>query len=193
MFAQDTRKLVYDGVPAENVYGTDLHGEYFAYGYKLFRDESVIPKGHFIAADILDKSNQGLQALERKVDVLNATYMHHVFSIEEQHDVLKRFISLLNDEPGVMVTGRVTGHLQAGYHELSNAKSTTKGGQAKIWEHDVESFEKLWKEVGKETGTQWDVKAWFWRFGNHTGGQDKPPNWHRKKEHGIVTFIVTRL
>jgi hypothetical protein len=45
----------------------------------------------------------------------------------------------------------------------------------------------------EETGTIWDVKAWLWRFGNQTGGDDKPKNWHRTKEHGIVTFIVTRL
>jgi SAM-dependent methyltransferase len=193
MFAQDTRKLVHDGVPPENVYGTDLHGEYFDFGYKLFRDEEIIPKDHFIAADILDENSSQLKALERKFSVLNATHVIHVFNLDDQKRLLKRFISLLKSEPGVIITGRLTGHLEVGYHVASNAKATTKGGDGKIWEHNVDSFKELWREVGDETGTHWDVKAWFWRFGIHTGGKDKPRFWHRKEEHGIVTFIVTRL
>jgi hypothetical protein len=54
MFAQDLRKLVYDGAPPSSVYGTDLRGDYFEYGYKLFRDEAMVPRDQFIAADILD-------------------------------------------------------------------------------------------------------------------------------------------
>jgi SAM-dependent methyltransferase len=193
MFAQDTRKLVYDGVPAANVYGSDLHNEYFDFGYKLFRDEAIIPRDHFIAADILDSNSESLAQFEGKLDVINNTHLMHVFSIEDQALLLKRFIGLLRPEPGVMITGRVTGNLEGGYHELSNAKATVKGGKGQIWEHNVDTLRKLWREVGEETGTKWDVKAWFWRFGNHTGGEDKPANWHRKPEHGIVTFIVTRL
>lgn len=64
MFAQDMRKLVHDGAPPFSVYGTDLRGEYFGFGYKLFRDEHIIPKEHFIAADILDENDLGLKALE---------------------------------------------------------------------------------------------------------------------------------
>ncbi|CZR54639.1 uncharacterized protein PAC_04523 [Phialocephala subalpina] len=193
MFAQDVRKLVYDGVPATSIYGTDLYGEYFDFGYTLFRDQEIIPKDHFIAADILDSNAAGLKHLEGKIDVLNATHLIHVFSIEDQKSLLKRFISVLKPRPGVLVTGRITGNLNAGYHELANAKATVRGGKGEIWEHNVESFKELWKEVGDETGTRWDCKAWFWRFGNHTGGDDKPKDWHRRKEHGIVTFIVGRL
>jgi hypothetical protein len=64
MFAQDTRKLVYDGAPPSSVDGTDLHGEYFDFGYKYFKDENVIPKNHFIAADILDENDPGLKPIQ---------------------------------------------------------------------------------------------------------------------------------
>jgi hypothetical protein len=193
MFAQDTRKLVHDGAPASSVYGTDLHGEYFDYGYKLFRDEKIIPKNQFIAADILDEDAPGLKDLQGKIDILNAVHLIHVFSIEDQKQLLKRFISLLKNKTGVIVTGRLTGNLNSGYHELANAKATVKGGEGKIWEHNVDSFKELWRDVANETGMRWDCKAWFWRFGIHTGGDDKPNNWHRKKEHGFISFIVTRL
>ncbi|KUJ12916.1 uncharacterized protein LY89DRAFT_721745 [Mollisia scopiformis] len=192
MFAQDIRKLVHDGAPSTGVYGTDLHGEYFDFGYELFRDKNILLRDHFIAADILDENAAGLKELEGRIDVLNAVHLIHVFSLEDQKLLLKRFIALLKPERGVMVTGRLTGNLNAGYHELANAKATVKGGRAEIFEHNVESFKKLWGEVGEETGTRWDCKAWFWRFGIHTGGEDKPANWHRKKEHGFISFVVTR-
>lgn len=191
MFAQDTRKLVHDGAPPTSVYGTDLHGEYFEYGYALFRDEQVIPKDHFIAADILDADAPGLRHLQGTFDVVNATHVVHVFSIDDQLVLLQRLVSLLKDEKGTMVTGRLTGHDIAGYHQPANAKATVKAGKGEIWEHNTESFRELWKRVERETGTEWDVKCWMWKFGTHTAipGNEK---WFRSKENGIITFIATR-
>jgi hypothetical protein len=72
------------------------------------------------------------------------------------------------------VTGRIAGHLEAGYHELSNAKATVKGGNGKLYEHNLESFKELWREVGEKMATKWDVQAWFWRFGNITKESHHP-------------------
>lgn len=190
MFAQDMRKLVHDGAPAESVYGTDLLGEYFTYGYKLFRDEDRIPKDHFIAVDILDAGASGLKFLERKLDVVNATHVIHVFSVQDQIVLLKRFLSLLKDEEGTMVTGRLTANDVSGYHSKSNAKATTRSG-GDIWEHNPDSFKELWELVGKQTGTKWDVKCWMWKFGIHTATGEE--GWHRSEENGILTFIATRI
>jgi cyclopropane fatty-acyl-phospholipid synthase-like methyltransferase len=117
MFAQDIRKFVHDGAPPESVYGTDLRREYFTYGYKLFRDENIIPKDHFIAADILDTNDHGLNALAGKLDVINATHVIHVFTLEDQREFIKHLMALLKQENGVMCTGRMAGHLQPGYKE----------------------------------------------------------------------------
>ncbi|KAH7355192.1 hypothetical protein BKA65DRAFT_425254, partial [Rhexocercosporidium sp. MPI-PUGE-AT-0058] len=163
MFAQDVRKLIHDGAPATSVYGTDLHREYFDFGYKLFRDEKIIPESRFIAADILNEGDPGLRGSEGELDVINATHLIHVFGLEDQKALIKRFIRLLKRETGVMVTVRMTGHLQAGYHTGANVKSTTKSGGG-IWEHNPESFKHLWQEVAEETGAKWDVQCWFWRF-----------------------------
>ncbi|KAE9371809.1 hypothetical protein N431DRAFT_342609 [Stipitochalara longipes BDJ] len=192
MFAQDLRKLVHDGAPPDSVYGTDLRGEYFEFGYKLFRDERVVPRDHFIAADILDPEAPDLKQLDGKLDVINATHLIHVFNLEDQRTLIKRFMGLLREGNGVMVTGRMTGHLEAGYIGGANVKSTTKSG-GEIWEHNCETFEKLWKEVSEERCEKWEVKSWFWRFGIHCGLTAGRESWFREEGHGIVTFVATRL
>lgn len=168
MFVQDTRKLVYDGALPESVYGTNLHNEYFAYGYKLFCDEKIIAASHFIAADILDENDQGLRLLKGKLDIINATHMIHVFGLEDQRKLIRRFIALLKVEKVVMVTGHMTGYLEAGYCSEANVKSTTKSG-GDVWEHNPESFKQLWLDVGEELRPKWGMQCWFWRFGIHTG------------------------
>jgi len=190
MFSQDARKLIYDGAPASSIYGTDLHNEYFDYGYALFKDENILPRDHFIKADILDASAPGLKFLQGDLDVINSTHVIHVFSYEDQIKFLRRLILLLKDEKGTMITGRLTGYDKAGYHKASNTKATTKTG-GMIWEHNAESFKELFEKVGQETGTKWDVKAWMWKFGTHTATGEK--DWFRTEKHGIVTFIATRV
>jgi hypothetical protein len=112
MFAQDLGKLVHDGAPPNSVYGTDLSGEYFEFGYKLFRDEAVVPRNYFIAPDILDSEAQGLKELEGKLDFINAAHLIHVFNLHDQKWLIARFMGLLRDGKGGMVTGRMTGHLE---------------------------------------------------------------------------------
>src|SRR5208283_430451 len=112
MFAQDTRKLVNNGARPESVYGTDLRGEYFTYGYTLFRGDKIIPRDHFIATDILDTNDQGLKALAGKLDVINAMHVIHVFTLEDQREFIKHLMAFLKQETGVMCTGRIARHLE---------------------------------------------------------------------------------
>jgi hypothetical protein len=106
--------------------------------------------------------------LEGKLDVINAAHLIHVFNLDDQRLLIARFMGLLSEGKGRMVTGRMTGHLEAGYKGGANVRSTTKSG-GEIWEHNCESFERLWREVSEERGEKWDVKSWFWRFGIHSG------------------------
>jgi hypothetical protein len=69
----------------------------------------------------------------------------------------------------------------------ANVKDTTKS-EGDVWEHNQESFKELWKSVGDEMGTKWDVKAWFWRFGLHSGlGRE---DWFRQEEHGLLLLLL---
>lgn len=49
-----------DGASSENVYASDLQGEFFELGYKLFNDKDRL-KSKFIAADVFDPKS-GLSA-----------------------------------------------------------------------------------------------------------------------------------
>lgn len=100
-----------------------------------------------------------------------------------------------------MVTGRMSGHDEAGYHTPSNAKATTKTGGA-IWESTPESFRELWGEVERETDTKWVLGCWMWKFGTHSameaegeeGKLDRVGKaWFRSKESGICIFICERV
>lgn len=33
-----------------------------------------------------------------------------------------------------------------------------------LWRHDEKTFAKLWDEVGRATGTKWEVEAWLRTF-----------------------------
>lgn len=52
-FAQDTRKLLFDGAPAGNVYGTDLQKQFIYFSYDLFLDRDRLQANFFIG-DILN-------------------------------------------------------------------------------------------------------------------------------------------
>lgn len=86
IFAQDVRKLVHDGILSSSLYGTDLYGEYFDYGYELSGDEDIIPKSRFITANILDENAPGLKDLRGEIEVLNAVHLIHVFSTEDKKE-----------------------------------------------------------------------------------------------------------
>ena len=58
-------------------------------------------------------------------------------------------IALLKPEPGVLVLGKLVGHREPGEY--------VHPGHGPMYRHDEESFRRLWKEAGEETGTNWDV------------------------------------
>ena len=161
-FAQDIRKLIYDGAPAGNLYGCDLKAEFLELGFDLFADRGRCG-AHFFVADVLadnDGSGKsgggGLVALAGKVDVVYAASFLHIFSWEDQVRIAKRIIRILKPSRGSLVFGRQTGSVR-GREELNKAHGVR--GTEKIWRHDVESFRKLWHVAGEETGSKWETWA----------------------------------
>jgi ubiquinone/menaquinone biosynthesis C-methylase UbiE len=49
-FGQVIRKLVYDGVPSENIYGADFREDFIELGHELFRDKATL-RTKFIIGD----------------------------------------------------------------------------------------------------------------------------------------------
>lgn len=147
---QDIRKLVSAGVPAENMYASDLKREFWDIGYDLFLDGDTL-KTNFIEADVFDADSKLMQ-LDGKLSIVLAHSFFHLFDYEGQVKAVKRVIKLLKPEPGVMVFGRQGAMLEPGSFEHVNVKD-------RVYWHNVESWEKLWKQAGEETGTEWRVEA----------------------------------
>ena len=150
-FGQEIRKLVSDGAPSEHTYGADLHGEFIDAGYELFQDKGKL-KTKFMTADILDRTSE-FNTLDGKLDMIWAGSFFHLFGWDDQIKVAKRLVELLKPRKGSVVFGRQAGNIEPGeMPHQANAGGT-------MFRHDATSFEKLWKEVGAQTGTTWHVKA----------------------------------
>ncbi|KAJ4322970.1 hypothetical protein N0V94_002125 [Neodidymelliopsis sp. IMI 364377] len=150
---QDIRKLVYDGAPSENTYGSDLKGQFWDIGYDLFLDKSSL-KTKFIEADVFDDKS-GLQELAGKIDIVHAASFFHLFDWDGQVAAAKKVVRLLNPDSDNLIIGRQAGRLEAG--DFTAQVEQTK---SRYW-HNPESWAKLWKQVGDETGTKWKVEANF--------------------------------
>lgn len=147
-FGQDIRRLVADGAPSENTYGSDLRMEFMELGYDLFLDKETL-KTKFIAGDVFDP-DASIKQLDGKIDIIHAAAFFHLFNWDGQVKIAKRFVSLLNPEAGVLVIGRQMANFEAGEYSFSNKT---------VYRHNDESFKRMWKLVGDETGTNWQVDA----------------------------------
>lgn len=146
-FAQDVRRLVADGVDSSCCYGADLRLSFIDLGYELFRDKSTL-RSKFIEADIF-AAESGLDELKGKVDIINASSFFHLFSWEQQKSVARAVIKLLKPHKGSLLLGRHVGE------QIGRERARGDGGT--MWRHDVASWQRMWKEVGEESGTTFEV------------------------------------
>ena len=145
------RELVADGAPSKNVYGMDIEGKFFDLGYDLFRDRNTL-RSTFLAGDILDP-RVDWTAIDGKMDILNLSSFLHLFNWENQVRATRRLIQFLRPQPGSLIVRRHLGSLTAKEHPtLANDGSTN-------FRQNVESYERMWKQLGDETGTAWRVEA----------------------------------
>jgi len=145
--AQDLRKLVHDGAPSENLWGAELKGDFLELGYELFLDRETL-KAHFIEADVFDAEGP-LKQLEGKMDFIQIGLFLHLFDLEGQVKACERIVSLMKPEKGCLILGQQIGSLEPGPMAVGS----------KMHKHNVESFEKMWKEAGERTGSEWKVNA----------------------------------
>lgn len=100
---------MFDGVPVQSVYGSDIFSDYERVSHELFRDADTF-KGRFISADIFDEDiNNALVKTEGTWDVINIVMFLHIFDWATQIRACKRIIKLLSRKSGSMVIGAQTG------------------------------------------------------------------------------------
>lgn len=150
-FAQDIRKLVYDGARAENLYGVDIHSKFIDLGYDLFKDRETL-KSQFLIADIFDPESM-LKTVHGEIDIVHAWAVFHLFDWEGQVEAGKRVVRMLRARRGSLLVGGQAGRLKPG---LYGGRPTEMGT---MWLHDEETWKELWRTIGEATGTVWKVEV----------------------------------
>jgi SAM-dependent methyltransferase len=178
-FAQDLRKLVRDGAPSTNLYGAELKPEFISLSYELFLDKDTFG-AHFMQADIFEEGG-ALQELEGKMDIVQVGLFLHLFDLEGQTAACKKIVRLLKQEKGVLVTGQQVG--------ATEPVQMPRGSGSKMYKHNAESFEKMWRDVGEQTGTQWKVTA---SLDAGLGIEEKKRTWDDPNTRRLV-FEVERI
>ncbi|KAL8695807.1 MAG: hypothetical protein Q9201_007953 [Fulgogasparrea decipioides] len=152
-FAQDIRKLVHDGAPSSQLYGIDIDPAFLELGYDLFLDRDKL-NSTFIVADLFSAPTPDLlKSLDGGVDMVYAASFFNLFDWKQQRVLAKHVISLMKPKQGSVILGRQLGSSEPG--EYPHLK---KDGTTTYW-HDIVSWQRLWDEVGQETGTSWRVNA----------------------------------
>lgn len=139
---QDIRKLVADGAPSENLYGAELMGDFIQLGYDLF---------WVMQADVLNPNSQ-LQSLRGTLDFIHLGMILHVFSWEEQRELLETCIQILKPQAGVLILGQAVDHAEG---EASPGRHS--GGLS--FKHSDEFFRRMWGEISERTGIKFDSRA----------------------------------
>lgn len=123
--------------------------DFIELGYDLFLDKEML-KTKFIAGDVFDP-DASIKQLNGKIDIIHATFFFHLFNWDRQVKIAKLFVSLLNPKAGVLVIGRQMGNVEAGEYLGRGLSDKTR------YRHNDESLKRMWKLVGDETGTNWQV------------------------------------
>lgn len=157
--AQELRSLAYAGIPSPQLYGSDLNPDFLTISYTLFNDQ-VSFKGTLVSANVFDETifDNSWKGWEQKFGVIHAGLFLHLFDWDQQLVVCEKIVKLMSKEKGSLFLGEMVG-----------CEGGTESGQGKANEekkqylHNKETFERMWGEVAKKTGTvgMWKVEGAF--------------------------------
>lgn len=151
-FGQELRRLVFDEAPQSSLYGVELRSEFFDLGYELFLDKDRF-QGKLITADIFVQP-ENLTTLYGQISIIYAGAFFHLFDWAGQLEVARIVTRLLMPEAGSMLLGGQVGSVQPGVYEHGTNPTTHR-----MFRHDEKTWRELWKTIGHETGTKWDVQV----------------------------------
>ncbi|KAJ4387287.1 hypothetical protein N0V93_007876 [Gnomoniopsis smithogilvyi] len=153
---QDIRALIAAGAHPSTVAGAELSGTFIDLGYELFRDDPQTVR--MVRADVLaplEEEGNALAGWRGKLKVVQLGMILHLFSWEEGVRAFENAIALLRDEKGVLIIGQATGNVDG----LETRTLSPGGKDRATWKHNVETFQRLVKEVETKTGKKWEVRA----------------------------------
>lgn len=182
MLGVDIRKLTFDGVPSENIVALDIIPDFWDVGFELYRDKDTF-KARFGQADLLSLSdNPEFTDLKGKLDVVSLSAVLHQFDWDIQATALKQVVAF--SKVGMLLVGHQIGNRKSGTFKFSPT-------QTPIFKHNAESFKDLWKQVCKETGTEWEVQAEV-KTWDDFGWDANDMLWMKDKDEPLG-FVVRRI
>jgi hypothetical protein len=174
------QKQAFDGAPSDNLYAVDI-ANHWDVGYSMFNDRQTF-LAHFIEADIVHP-NPNLTSLSNTVEIICISKVFHQWDWETQLAALRSTIAFSG--PSSMVVGFHAAAVGAGFVGYERDGLT-------IWLHDEESWMKIWEEVGRETGTEWDAGHVVLR--DITELANSPESLAYLDENcRLMDFVVTRI
>ena len=177
----ELRRLVFDGAPTTNLHAVDIVN-HWDIGYDLFRDRDRFSV-QFIETDILSTTHTALLALRGKIDIMNLTHVLHQWDWDGQVEAAKTLCSFSRE--GSIIVGCQMGNVVAQCPVLSAVNDIPQ------FRHNPDSFQRFWRVVSEETGTEWSCQAWLRTF-EETGWDPEDWRWVEDGARGIA-FVATRL
>ena len=162
-FGQDLRRLVADGVPSSQLIGLDIESQLVELGYEFFLDKATL-RSKFFIANIFEGAAQGApwtDLEELKADILHCSAFFHLFPLAGQVRAANNIANLVR--MGGVIVGR-----QSGSTKPSEVPAIKPGSTS--FRHDLDTFQRLWNEVGEATGTKLGVDGTLDKVGMVGGG-----------------------
>ncbi|KAF2107946.1 hypothetical protein BDV96DRAFT_556736 [Lophiotrema nucula] len=178
----DLRRLFLDGCPDSNLFGVDIV-DHWQLGRDLFRDKEKF-HAQFVKADILTLEGE-ITSLKGKADVVSATHFLHNWNWATQIRACCNLVALTKPQPGSLIVG-----FQVGTKDPEKAKWEEEV-EGKYTLHTPQTFEAMWVEIEKETGTRWKVEAMLREWEEF--GQRKEETGWLGEDAAILQFVVTRV
>jgi SAM-dependent methyltransferase len=184
---QNLRKLVLDGVPQDQIVASDYEEGLIKAGKDFFRDADKL-KCKFIVADIFDPEAPGNTQNHGQFDYIWTAMFYHLWDLDKQRAASIETAKFLKNQKGATLLGWQLGARPA----IAENRVDIEGKRAALrvtYKHDEESFKKLWQEVGKELGIEFEVSA-MGLVNEHTR---KNVETLKGSEEIILAFTVTRV
>lgn len=126
----------------------------------------------------MDRSSFEVQRVSGTFKIVHLGMILHTWDRPGQLEACQRAIELLRPEPGVLVVGQCVGH-------IDGVQSPGRAGKFIF----KETFRDLWKELGKLSKTQWEVRA---QLDQGLGIKENNRQWDDPKTRRLV-FEIERL
>ena len=97
--------------------------------------------------------DSALRQLDAQIDMVHASSFFHLFNKDGQIELAKRIITLLKPQKGSLLFGRHVGRAEA-----AETPSLTYSAR-NIFRHNEASWTEMWKQIGRETGTEWQAHS----------------------------------